>query len=68
MGRRRHFESQTLSSWFLKEPARRKLISGRGKDVCIKTHDSRWLVGVTGGAGIWETVDMVMMVLKEVFV
>ena len=36
-------------------------------DVCkgIKTHDRGWLVGVTGGAGIWETVDMV---LKEVFV
>lgn len=67
MGQRRHFESHTLSSWFLKEPARKKLISGRGMDVCkgLKTHDSGWLVGVTGGTGIWETVDMV---LKEVFV
>ena len=27
-----------------------------------------WLVGVTGGPGIWETVDMVMMALKDVFV
>lgn len=51
----------------MKESARKKLISGRGMDVCkgIKTHDRGWLVGVTGGAGIWETVDMV---LKEVFV
>lgn len=67
IGQRRHFESQTLSSSFLKEPARKKLISGRGMDVCkgIKTHDRGWLVGVTGGVGIWETVDMV---LKEVFV
>lgn len=58
MGQRRFAESLTLSSWLLKESARRQLIPGGGKDACegIKRDDSRWLAGVAGEAGVGEPV------------
>lgn len=37
----------------MKEPARAKLISGR--EGWLQRHDTVWLAGVSGVAGVWET-------------